>query len=56
MFALLGVGAALGRTMIPGDGDPGNPRVILLSHALWLRKFGGQADVVGRSLNLDGKG
>ena len=56
MFALLGVGAALGRAMVPGDGDPGNPRVILLSHALWLRKFGGQADVVGRSLNLDGKG
>ncbi len=56
MFGLLGVPAQVGRTLIPEDGEPASPRVILLSHALWQRKFGGDTAIVGRELNLDGEG
>lgn len=54
MFAVLGVPAHLGRTLIPEDGEPGKPRVILLSYALWQRKFGADPAVAGRALSLDG--
>jgi len=54
MFPLLGVRARLGRTLVPDDGEPGRPRVILLSDALWQRKFAGDPDIVGRVLSLDG--
>lgn len=40
MFAVLGVPAHLGRTLISEDGEPGRPQVILFSYALWQRKFG----------------
>ena len=54
MFSLLGVPAHLGRTLIPEDDEPGKPWVILLSYALWQRKFGGDPSIVGRALSLDG--
>lgn len=54
MFEVLGVPAHLGRTLIPEDGELGKPRVILLSHALWQRKFGGDPAITGRALSLDG--
>jgi len=54
MFAVLGVPAHLGRTLIPEDGEPGKPRVILLSYGLWRRKFGGDPAITGRALSLDG--
>ena len=54
VFAVLGVPAHLGRTLIPEDDDPGKPRVILLSYALWQRKFGGDPAIAGRPLSLDG--
>ena len=54
MFGVLGVPAHLGRTIIPEDGNPGKPRVILLSYALWQRKFGGDPRIAGRALSLDG--
>ena len=55
-FALMGVSAHSGRTLIPDDDEPARPRVILLSYALWQRKFGGDPGIVGRLLNLDGDG
>jgi predicted permease len=54
MFAVLGVPAHRGRTLIPEDGVPGKPRVILLSYGLWQRKFQGDPAIVGRALSLDG--
>jgi putative ABC transport system permease protein len=54
MFAVLGVPAHLGRTLIPEDDEPGKPRVILLNYAFWQRKFGGDPAIAGRALSLDG--
>jgi predicted permease len=54
LFALLGRGAALGRTFEPGEDRPGRDGVVLLSHALWRDRFGGDPAILGRTLTLEG--
>jgi predicted permease len=44
----------LGRPLQAQDHVAGQGNVVVLSHGLWQRRFGGSADVVGRSLTLDG--
>ena len=53
-FQVVGVDAALGRTMTPADDTrPGRP-VIVLSHSGWTRLFDGDRNVVGRSVLIKG--
>ena len=49
-FSLLGTQPALGRFFV--DGDVADNRTAVISHALWLREFGGAEDVLGRSVTL----
>lgn len=51
-FDVLGVKSALGRVFHDGETDR---RLVVLSHALWQRRFGGRSDIVGASLTLDGR-
>ncbi len=51
-FRALPSPAALGRTLLPDDFAPGSSGVVLLSHRLWLRRFGGDPGIVGRTLRL----
>lgn len=53
-FPLLRADALLGRTFSEEEGDVGNDRRVILSHALWREVFGGDPGVVGRELRLDG--
>jgi hypothetical protein len=54
-FSLLGVTAALGRTISIADDQLGNLQsVIVLSHSFWERQFGADPSVVGRTLVLNG--
>jgi putative ABC transport system permease protein len=53
-FEVLGIAPELGRTFLPEEMVPGRHRVVLLSHRLWQRRFGGSRDVLGRELLLDG--
>ncbi len=52
-FLVLGVHAALGRTFQPSDDVFRGPNVVILSDALWRRRFGGDRDIVGRAILLD---
>ena len=54
-FDVLGVQPAAGRFFSPDEDQPGGKNVVLISHAFWMRRFGGAADVVGRSISLDSR-
>jgi predicted permease len=55
LFGLLGVRPALGRVLMPEDEQPGAPRVVLLTHGLWMRRFAGDPAVLGRDVLLNGE-
>jgi predicted permease len=53
-FALLGVQAAKGRTFLPEeDAVPDRNPVALISHALWMTRFGGDPGVLARQIHLN---
>ncbi len=53
-FPLLGIPPERGRSIAPGDFTPGRNSVIVLSYRFWQRRLGGDSNVVGRSLLLNG--
>lgn len=54
-FALLGVRAVAGRAINDLDVGPDASPVVLISHALWLRAFGGDPSIVGKIVQLNGR-
>jgi putative ABC transport system permease protein len=54
-FTVFGVAPEYGRLIAPGDDVPNGGRVIALSHALWQRRFGGDPNVVGQAVTVDGQ-
>jgi predicted permease len=54
-FAVYGVTAAVGRTFVAGEDQPGAARVVVLSHAAWRTRFGGDASMLNRDVMLDGE-
>ena len=52
-FRMLGVAPELGRTFTDEE-DAGDRRIAIISHALWQRRFGGRADIIGAQARLNG--
>ncbi len=52
IFATLGVAPAMGRAFIADDDKPGAPRVAIISHSLWMQRFGARKDVIGTATRL----
>jgi predicted permease len=52
-FTVLGVQPRVGRTWRPEEDVPGT-RVAVISHALWLRRFGGDEGILNRPVQLNG--
>ena len=52
-FSVLGREPLHGRTFTAQEDTPGNNHVVLLSYGLWQRRFGGNPNIVGQSINVD---
>ena len=52
-FAVLGVGAQLGRTFDPQDATPGYNLEAVMSDGLWRREFAADPQIIGKTLRLD---
>src|SRR5271163_1201083 len=52
-FALFGAPVIAGRTFTAAEDSPNGGRVVVLSYGLWKSRFGGQSDVVGRTIQID---
>ena len=53
LFPMLGLDAELGRLFGPGDARPSAPPVVVITHRLWQERYGGDADIVGRTMLLN---
>ena len=55
MFPLLRISPALGHAFSEADGEPGNEQKVILSYGLWQQLYGGNKDVVGKDLRINGR-
>jgi putative ABC transport system permease protein len=52
-FRMLGVTPIMGRTFSPEEDRPGGPRLAVLTHGLWKRRFGSDPAMVGRAIRIN---
>jgi predicted permease len=55
LLSTLRVQPQLGRDFLPREDLAGNDRVLIISQRCWQNRFGGRADVIGRTLRIDGE-
>ena len=53
-FDTLLVKPAMGRVFLPEEEQPGRDHEVILGYALWQRRFGGDSNVLGKTLTVDG--
>jgi len=54
LLPMLGQAAAVGRIFAPNEDSPGRPATAVLSHGMWLRHFGADPKMIGKSVTLNG--
>jgi putative ABC transport system permease protein len=54
MFPMLGIQPVLGRQIRQDEDTPGAPRVVLLSHGVWQRRYAADPSVIGRNITVNG--
>src|SRR5262245_10739762 len=53
LLPISGVAPLLGRAFLPEEDRPGGNRVVILSNGFWRRRFGADAQIIGKSITLD---
>ena len=54
LFATLGVKPIAGRSFLPEEDLPGAERVVILGEGFWMRRFGGDPQIVGKTIRFTG--
>jgi putative ABC transport system permease protein len=54
-FAMLGAQPQTGRVFTPEEDQPGHSNVVILSHGLWQRRFGGDPNILNQTITLNGQ-
>lgn len=54
-FKVFAAAPAAGRTFLPEEDVPNGPKVVVLSHNLWKRRFGGDPGLIGKPVTLNGE-
>ncbi|HEU5459964.1 MAG TPA: ABC transporter permease [Pyrinomonadaceae bacterium] len=54
-FPVVGIEPMLGRTFLAEEHERGKNEVVILGHSLWQSRYGGDRNVIGRSVSLDGR-
>ncbi len=54
-FRLFGAPIVAGRAFSDDEDRPNGPRAVVISHGLWMRRFAGDPNVVGRTISLSGE-
>jgi len=54
LFGVLGVEPLIGRALTAEDSQPNAPPVVVLSHGLWQKRYGGDPNVLGKGVTLNG--
>ncbi|HEU4386370.1 MAG TPA: ABC transporter permease, partial [Blastocatellia bacterium] len=54
-FDVFGIRPRAGRLFVSEDEQAGHPAIAVIGYGLWQRRFGGEADLVGKPITLDGK-
>ena len=53
-FSVVGVEPQLGRAFVPEEHEVGKGSVVILGHAFWQRRFGGDRNIINRTVTLNG--
>jgi putative ABC transport system permease protein len=53
-FRVLGTYPVLGRAFTTDEDQPGQDEVVILGHGLWMRRFGGDRNIIGKAIGIDG--
>jgi putative ABC transport system permease protein len=53
LLPLLGVKPVLGRSFTSEEEAPQGPKVVILTHGLWIRRYGGDRGIIGRTIQVD---
>ena len=53
LLPILGVQPILGRQFSAEEEQPGKDRVAIISYALWQRRFGGDAEIIGKTITVN---
>jgi len=55
-FRLMRIEPILGRTFLEDEDQQAKDKVLVIGHALWLKRFGSDAGIVGKTIAIDGEG
>src|SRR6266700_5186306 len=51
----LGEGVAMGRDFLPEEGTPGNDHVVIITNRLWIERFNGDRNILGKQISIEGQ-